>query len=37
MKKILSVIFALLSATAMYAQNHGNHLMLGVGGSYPRG
>ena len=37
MKKILSVMFALFSATAMYAQSHGNHLMLGVGGSYPQG
>lgn len=37
MKKILSVMFVLFSATAMYAQSHGNHLMLGVGGSYPQG
>ena len=37
MKKILSVMFALFSATAMYAQSHGKHLMLGVGGSYPQG
>lgn len=37
MKKLLSVIFALFSATAMSAQSHGNHLMLGVGGSYPQG
>jgi hypothetical protein len=33
MKKILSVMFALFSATAMYAQSHGNHLMLGEGTS----
>ena len=37
MKKILSVMFALFSATAMYAQSHGNHLMLGLGVSYPQG
>lgn len=37
MKKILSVMFALFSATAMYALSHGNHLMLGLGVSYPQG
>ena len=37
MKKIFLILFAILVTVNMSAQNHGNHLMLGVGGSYPQG
>ena len=37
MRRILSTIFAILLTTSAFAQSHGNHIMVGVGGSYPQG
>ena len=37
MRRILSTIFAILLTASAFAQSHGNHIMVGVGGSYPQG
>lgn len=37
MRRILSTIFAILLTASAFAQSHGNHIMVGIGGSYPQG